>query len=64
MAEHQTISADEVTSVLRRQIESFTARIETREIGTVLQVGDGIARIYGLPQAMSGELLSAASASA
>ncbi|NLE66034.1 MAG: F0F1 ATP synthase subunit alpha [Lentisphaerae bacterium] len=57
MAEHQTISADEVTSVLRRQIESFTARIETREIGTVLQVGDGIARIYGLPQAMSGELL-------
>lgn len=57
MAEQRTITADEVTSVLLKQIESFKARVETLDIGTVLQVGDGITRIYGLPQAMAGELL-------
>ncbi len=51
------LSPEEVTAVIRRQLAGFTSRTELEEVGTVLQVGDGIARIWGLGQAMSMELL-------
>ncbi len=51
------ISPEEVTDVIRRQLEGFSSQTELEEVGTVLQVGDGIARIWGLTRAMSMELL-------
>lgn len=51
------IKPDEITEVLKKQIEGFEASTELKEVGYVLQVGDGIARIYGLENAMAGELL-------
>ena len=52
------IKADEITSVLRQQIEGFKAGVDVSEEGSVISVGDGIARIYGLENCMAGELLS------
>ena len=51
------IRPDEISSIIRQQIESYDQEAQTSNVGTVLQVGDGIARIYGLELAMSGELL-------
>ena len=51
------IRPDEISSIIRQQIEKYDQDIKVDNIGTVLQVGDGIARVYGLDQAMSGELL-------
>lgn len=51
------IRPDEISSIIRQQIESYDQKVEVQNVGTVLQVGDGIARIYGLEQAMAGELL-------
>ena len=51
------IRADEISKIIRQQIEGFTAEIDLSEVGTVVSVGDGIARIYGLEKAMAGELL-------
>lgn len=51
------IKPDEITSVIKQQIQSYTSRLDFTEAGTVIQVGDGIARVYGLASAMSGELL-------
>ncbi|MBI3449048.1 MAG: F0F1 ATP synthase subunit alpha [Acidobacteria bacterium] len=51
------IKADEIVESLRRQIEGLEREIDVQEIGTVLSVGDGIARIHGLEKAMAGELL-------
>ncbi len=51
------IKADEISKILRQQIEGFTTGIDLTEVGTVVSVGDGIARIYGLEKAMAGELL-------
>jgi F-type H+-transporting ATPase subunit alpha len=51
------IKAEEITSVIRREIEMFRATLDVSETGTVLEVGDGIARIYGLTNAMAGEML-------
>lgn len=51
------IRPDEITSILRKQIEEFEAEVEVAEVGIVTQVGDGIARIYGLEKAMAGELV-------
>ena len=48
---------EEIASVLRSQIENYQAEVEIEEVGTVLEVGDGIARIYGLQNAMSSEML-------
>ena len=48
---------EEISSVIREQIKNYTARLETSEVGTVIQVADGIARIHGLEEAMQGELL-------
>ena len=51
------INPDEVSKVLKQQIESYSSEREFSEVGTVIQVGDGIARVHGLYSAMSGELL-------
>jgi len=52
-----TLKPDEISSVIRQQIKSYSAKLDVSEAGSVIQVGDGIARIYGLDNAMSGELL-------
>lgn len=52
-----SIRPDEISSIIRDQIESYSQEVQISDVGTVLQVGDGTARIYGLQQAMSGELL-------
>jgi F-type H+-transporting ATPase subunit alpha len=51
------IKPEEITSAIKKQIESFESRTELKEVGHVLQIGDGIARVYGLESAMNGELL-------
>ncbi len=51
------LKADEISQIIRRQIEGYESRAELSETGTVISVGDGIARIYGLEKAMAGELL-------
>ena len=51
------IKTDEITSVIKQEIEQFTSDLEISEVGRVVEVGDGIARIYGLSKAMAGELL-------
>jgi F-type H+-transporting ATPase subunit alpha len=51
------IKSDEISSLLKKQLESLDLALDTYETGTVLQVGDGIARVFGLSQAMAGELV-------
>ena len=48
---------EEISSIIKQQIEKYRTEVEITDVGTVIQVGDGIARIYGLEKAMSGELL-------
>nr|NP_043222.1 ATP synthase CF1 alpha subunit [Cyanophora paradoxa]P48080.1 RecName: Full=ATP synthase subunit alpha, cyanelle; AltName: Full=ATP synthase F1 sector subunit alpha; AltName: Full=F-ATPase subunit alpha [Cyanophora paradoxa]AAA81253.1 alpha subunit of F1 portion of ATP synthase [Cyanophora paradoxa] len=52
-----SIRPDEISSIIRQQIEQYDQEIQVSNVGTVLQVGDGIARVYGLDKVMSGELL-------
>jgi F-type H+/Na+-transporting ATPase subunit alpha len=51
------IRAEEISSILKKQIKEYEKRLEISETGTILYVGDGIARVYGLEKAMAGELL-------
>src|SRR5262252_4897286 len=51
------IRAEEVSQIIRKEIEGFDQKVAVRETGTVLEAGDGIARVYGLESAMAGELL-------
>ncbi|HEX9637067.1 MAG TPA: F0F1 ATP synthase subunit alpha [Acidobacteriota bacterium] len=51
------IKAEEISKILRQQIEDYERTVDVNEIGTVISVGDGIARVHGLEQAMYGELL-------
>jgi F-type H+-transporting ATPase subunit alpha len=51
------IKADEITQILREQIENFESRVQVDEVGTVITLGDGIARLHGLDKVMAGELL-------
>src|SRR5215211_8784413 len=51
------INVAEITSVLKQEIAGFEQRVQVSEVGTVIEVGDGIARVYGLRNAMAGELL-------
>ena len=51
------IRPDEVSSIIREQLSNFKSDSELEEVGTILQVGDGVARIYGLSNAQAGELL-------
>ena len=52
-----SIRPDEISNIIRQQIESYDQDVQVSNVGTVLQVGDGTARIYGLEKAMSQELL-------
>ena len=51
------IRSDEITSIIKSAIDAFDAGVETRSVGTVVEVGDGIAQIYGLDGALASELL-------
>lgn len=52
-----SIRPDEISSIIRQQIESYDQQVQVTNVGTVLQVGDGIARVYGLDKVMAGELV-------
>ena len=52
-----SIRPDEISSILKQQITDYDQSVSVSNVGTVLQIGDGIARIYGLDQVMAGELL-------
>ncbi len=51
------IKADEITKLIREQIENYETRIAIDEVGTIISLGDGIARVHGLEKVMSGEML-------
>jgi len=51
------IKADEITALIREQIENYETKITVDEVGTVMSIGDGIARLYGLDKVMAGELI-------
>ena len=51
------IRPEEITSIIKQQIEKYQVNLQVDEVGTVMEIGDGIARIHGLEKAMSGELL-------
>ena len=53
-----TIKADEITKLLREQIENYEQSVAVEEVGSVISVGDGIARIHGLEKAMATEMLA------
>jgi F-type H+-transporting ATPase subunit alpha len=52
-----SIKAEEISALIKKQIENYQTEIEVSDVGTVIQVGDGIARAHGLDQCMSGELV-------
>src|SRR5947209_17548415 len=49
--------ADEIVSVLQSEIEQYRPELQAREVGRVLEIGDGIARVYGLSDVMAGEMV-------
>ena len=51
------VRPDEVSEILRKQLSGFDTEVDIYDVGTVLQVGDGIARVYGLSQVMASELV-------
>ena len=51
------LQPEEISSIIRQQIEKYEAQVEVSDVGTVIQVGDGIARVYGLEECMASELL-------
>ena len=52
-----SINPEEISSIIKDRIANFESRLQVDEVGTVLTVGDGIARIFGLKNAMAGELV-------
>ncbi len=50
-------NSDEIASVIQKEIETFESQMDVRDVGTVLEVGDGIARVYGLSGVMAGEMV-------
>src|SRR6516225_11600256 len=52
------IKADEISKILREQIENYEQTVSVDEVGSIISVGDGIARIYGLEKVMAGEMLA------
>jgi F-type H+-transporting ATPase subunit alpha len=52
-----SIRPDEISSIIRQQIEQYDQDVKVTNVGTVLKVGDGIAQVYGLDQVMASELL-------
>ena len=51
------IDTDEITSIIKQEVDRFATELEVTQTGTAIEIGDGIARIYGLSQAMAGEML-------
>ena len=51
------VKPDEISAILKQQLSGFQSTAELEEVGSVLQVGDGIARVYGLNRAQAGELV-------
>ena len=51
------LDADEIVRVLEKEIQQYGQKVESREVGEVLEVGDGIARVYGLAGVMAGEMV-------
>ena len=51
------LKPEEISSVIKEQIERYSTKLEVSDVGTVIQVADGITRIHGLENAMQGELL-------
>ncbi len=51
------IKPEEITSIIKKEIERYEKKIDTVDSGTIIQIGDGIARVYGLDECMEGELL-------
>jgi F-type H+-transporting ATPase subunit alpha len=51
------IRLDEISSIIRKQIKQYNNKVRVGNLGTILQVGDGIARIHGLDEVMAGELV-------
>src|SRR6266550_872514 len=51
------IKAEEISDIIKRQLQGYEAEIDLKEAGRVIEVGDGVARIYGLEKALAGELL-------
>ena len=51
------INTDEITNVIKQQIQRYATELEVAQVGQVIEVGDGIARLYGLSHAMAGEML-------
>ncbi|MBQ8167051.1 MAG: F0F1 ATP synthase subunit alpha, partial [Lachnospiraceae bacterium] len=51
------LKPEEISSVIKEQIKNYKLQLETSDVGTVIQVADGIARVHGLENAMQGELL-------
>src|SRR5699024_4508203 len=52
-----SVKAEEISSLIKEQIENFDTDIEISDVGTVIEIGDGIARVHGLDDAMAGELV-------
>ena len=52
------LQPDEVTSIIRKELEKYHTRLRVESVGTVLQVGDGIALVYGLDDVMIGEIVT------
>ena len=52
-----SMNPEEITSIIKDRIENFEARLKVDEVGTVLTVGDGVARIFGLKNVMAGEIV-------
>ncbi|MCA9435182.1 MAG: F0F1 ATP synthase subunit alpha, partial [Candidatus Omnitrophica bacterium] len=51
------IRPDEISSLIEQRIKNFKSEAKTEEVGTIVEVGDGIARVYGLDNALAGELV-------
>ena len=51
------VKADEISAILRKQLSGFETEVDVYEVGTVLYVGDGVARVYGLMKCEAGELI-------
>ena len=51
------IRAEEISKIIQQQVENFDKKATKSEVGTVLEVGDGIARVYGLDNVQAGELV-------
>ena len=51
------IKVEEISRIIRQQVENYDRQVEVSETGTVLSAGDGVARVYGLENAMAGELI-------